>query len=217
MAREWTEKYRPYTLDEVVGQDRVISTLKKHAKHPIEEIPNMIFVGKYGTGKTSVARAFCREARVHFIEKNVALEFNKEDIETLEKVFQMRSNMNDFEEGEGKAMKTDGQIFILDEAEAIKSTNLSALRKVLENGSGNSKVIVICNDDEKFQGAIRSRLTRFVFRDVEEADMEKLIRSIASKEKLEVPDNVVQEIIKESEGVPRNAVKALYQYKVMSE
>lgn len=49
MNGPWVEKYRPQTLDEVVGQDHIIQRLKRY----IEEgsMPNLMFTGPAGVGK----------------------------------------------------------------------------------------------------------------------------------------------------------------------
>ena len=52
MNGPWVEKYRPQTLDEVVGQDHIIQRLKRY----IEEgsMPNLMFTGPAGVGKTTM-------------------------------------------------------------------------------------------------------------------------------------------------------------------
>jgi len=51
----WVEKYRPKTLDEVVGQDEVIQRLKGYVAR--KNLPHLLFAGPPGTGKTATAIA----------------------------------------------------------------------------------------------------------------------------------------------------------------
>ena len=59
MDNIWIEKYRPKTLDDVAGQDKIIERLKTYAK--TKNVPHLIFAGPAGTGKTSSALALSRE------------------------------------------------------------------------------------------------------------------------------------------------------------
>ncbi|MDY7082302.1 MAG: AAA family ATPase, partial [Halobacteria archaeon] len=55
----WVEKYRPATLDEVVGQDDIVERLKSYVE--TGNIPNMLFSGPAGVGKTTCAHALSRQ------------------------------------------------------------------------------------------------------------------------------------------------------------
>ncbi|MHB1708972.1 MAG: hypothetical protein ACYCT2_05810 [Thermoplasmataceae archaeon] len=74
-----------------------------------------------------------------------------------------------------------------------------------------------CNDISKLSDALRSRLTKFEFKAVSNEDMEKLLHKIAEKDGLKVPERVMNQIIRESRGIPREAVRKLNQYKILRE
>src|SRR5437867_11142166 len=59
MKEIWVEKYRPKTLDEVVGQDEIVERLQSYAKEG--NLPHLLFAGPAGTGKTTRALALARD------------------------------------------------------------------------------------------------------------------------------------------------------------
>ena len=54
----WVEKYRPKTLDEVVGQDHTISRLKRYVKEG--NMPNLMFTGPGWCGKNNYCHSTCK-------------------------------------------------------------------------------------------------------------------------------------------------------------
>ena len=55
----WSEKYRPKHIDNVIGQENIVNSLKNMLKNG--SFPHMLFHGISGTGKTSVIMALARE------------------------------------------------------------------------------------------------------------------------------------------------------------
>ena len=59
MKEIWVEKYRPKTLDEVVGQEEIVERLRAYATEG--NMPHLLFAGPAGTGKTTSAMALARD------------------------------------------------------------------------------------------------------------------------------------------------------------
>jgi len=81
----WTEKFRPKTLDDVIGQEHAVKFLKAFVKQG--NIPNMLFAGQPGTGKTASAIALCRDFygkkwRDYYFEVNASDESRVEFMRT---------------------------------------------------------------------------------------------------------------------------------------
>ncbi|MBR9707720.1 MAG: AAA family ATPase, partial [Candidatus Diapherotrites archaeon] len=75
MGLPWTEKYRPKRLDQIIGHTDVVSRLKAYVKN--RNMPNLLFSGPQGTGKTCCSVAIAREVfgdnyRANFLELNAS-------------------------------------------------------------------------------------------------------------------------------------------------
>ena len=55
----WVEKYRPHTLNDVVGQSEIVKRLKVFVHD--NAMPHLLFAGPAGTGKTTCAMALIRD------------------------------------------------------------------------------------------------------------------------------------------------------------
>ena len=86
----WVEKYRPRTVEDTILPDALKDTFQKIVNGG--EIPNMLFSGTAGTGKTTVARAICDTLGLDYIVINGSEEGN---IDTLRgKIKQFASSIS---------------------------------------------------------------------------------------------------------------------------
>ena len=69
----WIEKYRPATLKEIIGQEEITKRIQSYVSK--ESLPNLLFTGPAGVGKTSTAVAIAREFFGESFERNF-LELN---------------------------------------------------------------------------------------------------------------------------------------------
>lgn len=72
----WIEKYRPRTLDDVVGNEEAVSRLRAIAQSG--NLPNLILAGPPGTGKTTSVHALARQL-LGSSYKDAVLELNASD------------------------------------------------------------------------------------------------------------------------------------------
>jgi replication factor C small subunit len=161
------EKYRPKTLDEVVGQDHVIKALKEMVKKL--PLPHMLFFGPPGCGKTSTAHALANELKVPIIELNAS---DERGITTI------RGKIKRL------AQTTGYRIILLDECDQMTEEAQHALRRIMEKT--HTTFILTANEDWKIIDPIKSRCVNFRFNKLSYQDMAKIIVKILRSEGVEV-------------------------------
>ncbi|RLJ00968.1 MAG: replication factor C small subunit [Candidatus Aenigmatarchaeota archaeon] len=200
MFELWTEKYRPKKLDEVYGQQNTVKRLRAFVSKG--SIPNLMFAGMQGTGKTTTALCLVNEL---FGDKFNFVELNASDERGIETV---RIKIKDFARTQpiGKA---EFKIILLDEADALTKDAQQALRRTMENYSGTCRFILDCNYSSKLIEPIQSRCVIFRFKPVAKNDVEECVKKIAEKEQLKIDDGAIEQIFGECGGDLRRATNIL--------
>lgn len=147
----WVEKYRPQTINECVLTDEMKNTFQ--AILDTGELPNMMFSGSAGTGKTTVARALCNELNLDHIVVNGSEEGN---IDTLRgKIKQFASSVS---------LQGGYKVVILDEADYLNPQSTQpALRGFIEEFSNNCRFIMTCNFKNRIIEPLHSRCSVYEF------------------------------------------------------
>jgi replication factor C small subunit len=198
----WIEKYRPKTLDEVVGQKDITERLKAYVK--TKNVPHLIFAGPAGTGKTTCALAMARELYKNNWQQNFK-ELNASDERGIGIV---RGKIKDFAR---TAPIGDAQykIIFLDEADALTPDAQAALRRTMEKYTNICRFILSVNYSSKIIEPIQSRCTIFRFKPIKNEDIKNYLRKIAEKEDLEISDDAFETIIYIANGDLRKAINIL--------
>lgn len=157
------DRIRPATIDDVVGQSHLIGKNRPLSKI-IESghIPNMIFYGPSGVGKTTVARIIANSAnmRLHKLNGTTA---STGDIKSVV------SEVDTF-------LGSNGILLYLDEIQYLNKKQQQSLLEYIEDGS----VTLIASTTENpyfyVYNAILSRSTVFEFKPVQPAELERAVR-----------------------------------------
>ena len=201
MFEIWTEKYRPKRLDEVIGQEHVVNRLKAFAKEGT--IPNMLFAGPAGVGKTTCAIALARELYGENWQQNF-METNASDERGINVV---RGKIKDF--ARTKPIGANFKIIFLDESDALTPEAQQALRRTMEKYASTTRFILSCNYSSKIIPPIQSRCAVFRFKPIEEEKMKEHLKKICEQESIEVTDAGLNAVVKVAEGDMRQAINIL--------
>lgn len=162
MAAPLADRIRPQTLDEVVGQKHILGEGKALRKI-IESgrIPNMVFYGPSGIGKTTVASIIAQNSHMYLAKLNGTTASTADIKEVVAKL--------------GTFESMSGILLYLDEIQYFNKKQQQTLLEFIENGS----ITLIASTTENpyfyVYNAILSRSTVFEFKPVEPAEIEKAV------------------------------------------
>ena len=182
MQAIWTEKYRPKTLDEVVGQKEIVERLKAIVKS--RNIPHFLFSGPAGTGKTTCALALARElfgeeeCKINFQELNASDERGIQIVRTKIKSFARAAPLGG----------ADFKVIFLDEADSLTSDAQAALRRTMEKYSLTCRFILSCNYSSRIIPPIQSRCSVLRFGPLSDNEIKIYIRRVAEAEGLNITE-----------------------------
>jgi replication factor C small subunit len=199
----WTEKYRSKKLDDnIVGQEAIVKRLKAYVKQ--KNMPNLLFAGPPGVGKTLCAIALAYELFDDSFGQNF-MELNASDARGIDVVReQIKSYAASLPFG-GIRFK----VIFLDEADALTRDAQNALRRTMENTSATTRFILSANYSSKIIEPIQSRCALFRFRPLSEDHITDRLKHIAQKEKVHVDADGYKALVYASEGDMRKAINFL--------
>ena len=175
----WVEKYRPSKISETILPPSLLQTFQEILTKG--ELPNMLFSGTAGLGKTTVAKALCNELGLDYIMINGSEEGN---IDTLRgKIKQFASSVS---------LSGGVKVVILDEADYLNPQSTQpALRGFIEEFSNNCRFILTCNFKNRIIEPLHSRCGIYEF-------------NTSKKDLVELAGNFYKHFVKilDKEGIP---------------
>lgn len=160
----WVEKYRPQTIDECILPESMKKTFREFINSG--ELPNFLFAGGAGVGKTTVAKALCNEVGAEYLFINGSEESGIDILRNKIKNFASSVSLTDSK-----------KVVILDEADYLNANSTQpALRGFIEEFSNNCRFIFTCNFKNRIIEPLHSRCAVVEFK-VDNLEKPKMMSS----------------------------------------
>jgi replication factor C large subunit len=203
MPVKWTEKYRPSTLREVLGNNKAVEELRRWAASWEAGKPESraaILYGPAGVGKTSAALALAREMNWD------AIEMNASDIRTagmIQKVAGPASRSSTF--------SGQKRLIILDEADNLHGTadrgGAAAMLRLAKQTS--QPLLLIANEYYEIEKPLRDAGLGVQFRSIRSTTIASALREICKKEGISCDPDALELIAERAGGDVRSAINDL--------
>jgi DNA polymerase III delta prime subunit len=195
----WCEKYRPSTLDEIVLDKSTKNYFNKVQQD--KNIPNVLFVGKPGIGKTSLAKIIVKD-----ILKCQYLYINASDENGIDTI---RTKVLNF--AQTKSLFGQIKVIVLDECDGLSIDAQKALRNSIEEYHDLTRFILTANYKHKIIPALQSRCQIFDINYDKNEYLTKLI-SIVKAEEIKINKENFTNIVNSCYPDFRKGINTLQKY-----
>lgn len=204
----FVEKYRPSKIDECILPKNLKETFKQFVQ--TGELPNFLFCGTAGVGKTTVAKALCNEIGAEYLLINGSEESGIDTLRTKIKSFASTVSLTNSK-----------KVVILDEADYLNPNSTQpALRGFIEEFSNNCRFIFTCNYKNRIIEPLHSRCSVIDFK-IENAEKQEIAAAffkrtmgILKAENIEADQKVVAELVTKHFPDWRRVLNELQRYSV---
>jgi len=223
MTQALYRKWRPHQWDEVVGQQHIVQTLMNAVR--ADRVGHAyLFAGPRGTGKTTIARIIAKA--VNCLEEDPArrpcnkcdhcnavnenrfldlIEIDAASNTSVDDVRDLRDKIN-FSPSQGKY-----KIYIIDEVHMLSTAAFNALLKTLEEPPPHAIFVLATTEIHKIPATVLSRCQRHEFRRVPVDEIVGQLERIAKEENIQVDEDALTLIARQSAGGMRDAISLLDQ------
>ncbi len=210
-------KYRPQTLQELVGQSSVVKTLS-NALENSRITHAYLFTGPRGTGKTSSARILAKSLNCDngptitpCLTCPSCVEIASSSSPSVFEIDAASNNSVDdarslIERAPLAAQGGKYKIYIVDECHMLTKEAFNALLKTIEEPPPQVVFILATTEEYKVPPTILSRCQRLMFRLANQPELEKHLRKVAEAENINITDDAIQLVCRRSGGGLRDAL-----------
>ncbi len=178
--------------------------------------PHLMFAGRAGVGKTTTAVALMKDLfgsdwSSNFIELNASDERSINVIRTTVKNFAKRGVIGTYQKGD-REVQIPFNVVFLDECDNLTPDAQSALRRIMERYSKQTRFILSCNYPHKIIDPIRDRcaFADSRFKPIHKKDIYRALKAIVATESLSVTTDAMKQISTVCDGSMRRALNILF-------
>ncbi|WP_053959677.1 DNA polymerase III subunit gamma/tau [Sulfobacillus thermosulfidooxidans] len=215
--------YRPRSFDEVIGQSRVVETLRQAVRQS-RLTHAYLFAGPRGTGKTSVARILAKAIQCEAltaegepclqcpaciaVEKGQHLDVLEIDAASNRGIDEIREIKERIDQS---PVMGRYRIYIIDEVHMLTTEAFNALLKTLEEPPPHVIFVLATTEPQKLPVTVLSRCQRYEFQRLTVGLIEERLRQVIAEENVEVEPAALELIAEYADGAMRDALSLLDQ------
>lgn len=208
MGQALYRKYRSKSLDAVVGQEHVTTTLSNALK-----AGNLghayLFTGPRGTGKTSIARILAHQINnLPYDDDSTHMDIIEIDAASNRRIDEIRELRDKVNVAPTSAKY---KVYIIDEVHMLTREAFNALLKTLEEPPAHVVFMLATTEVHKLPDTIISRTQRFMLKPVDLTKVAAHLRTIADSEGIAIDDEALAMIAAHGEGSFRDSISLLDQ------
>lgn len=202
----WPKLHAPKCIADMALSPKIRETINHYIE--IKDTPTLLFCGKPGHGKTTLATLLCKELNATSIKINASKENG---------INMIRSKVTQFAE----TMSIDGslKIIILDEADRLSIEAQDALKGIIDEYINHTRFILTANEGARITGPLKSRCTTLNITPPFE-EYKKYIVNVLKKEAIKVTQESLQDlvhILKKNYPDIRQTLSLLQKYSISGE
>ena len=208
MGQALYRKYRSKSLDEIVGQPHITTTLS-NALNKVASSHAYLFTGPRGTGKTSIARILAHQVNdLPYSSDETHLDIIEIDAASNRRIDEIRELR---ERVHSAPTSAKYKVYIIDEVHMLTKEAFNALLKTLEEPPAHVIFVLATTEAHKLPETIVSRTQRFTLKPVNEEQVIAHLRHIATAEAVDISDDALQLIAQHGGGSFRDSIGLLDQ------
>lgn len=198
-----TERYRPKMLDDFRGNDAMINALDHVLSLPKEKLPHAFLLsGPTGCGKSTLAKIIANELGCSGSDCVVIDAGLTGGVDVIR---ELRSNML------YKPLESACRVWIIEEAHKLTKPFQDGMLLTIENPSSHNFFILCTTNPNGLLNTVRGRCSSFPVKLLTTKEMTLFLKKVCKVENELLDESLIQDIVEQAEGHPRNALMILEQ------